>query len=194
MPLEIKGFDELKRALKDLPAVVAGPITEKALTEAAKPIHAAALAKVPVDTGFLKSRLSSRFVKGRDPASSFVSIGTSEADYQGKTFYAAFVEYGHFAGTRRDRIARSVARRLRSEARRARKTGGGLAPKGSAFRSWQEAFFSAEGQRAANAAGARRFVEPRPFLRPAFDENVAQARQIMEDVIARELEKIGGAK
>lgn len=91
--VELSGFDEFLADLERLPESLRTGVYEEALTAAAVPVVLQAKANAPVDTGQLRDAIDIQGLSvGR--ALSSVSIGTSDKDYTGQEFYAAFNEHG----------------------------------------------------------------------------------------------------
>ena len=89
--LEIRGGEELARALKSLPAKLEANVLRGALRAGARVIQEEAKAQVPVDDGRLRDsiRISGGLKRGR--ASAQVIAGGNK---KGQPWYAHLVEYG----------------------------------------------------------------------------------------------------
>lgn len=137
--IKLFGGKELEAALKGLDEKIAKSIARKAVKAGAEPILHAARSMVDIDTGKL---LESIVIKTgtRKGKSIFATVGTKAGDYKGQTFYGSFLEYGHYAGSRR-------------------------------------------------IGNARTWVPARPFLRPAFDQNVHKSTNIIQNTLANEIAK-----
>lgn len=92
--MKVTGTFALDRKLKALPTKVANGIKRKAARRAAKPVLEAARANMPVRTGALKKSLRIRSYKSRKKGIVGVRVVTSSKWFKGKTFYAAFLEFG----------------------------------------------------------------------------------------------------
>lgn len=127
--IQVSGGAELQAKLRKLDLALQKKIVRKALRKAWRPVLAATIAKVPVDTGALRAGIKLRALKARKgnfgvqvmlPRRDELDIDNSSPWY-----YPAILEYGH-----------------------------------------------------ENAA-------PRPFLRPAFDENRDRALNIFADEVSK---------
>lgn len=187
--VKVHGLKELQDALKQLPPNVEKRFVRTAVREAAMPILHAARSNAPRDTGLLVSSLKVTTGFSKRKGLMTARVGTREGDYRGDTFYGSFIEYGHWSGSRGGKanaIAKSVARDLRRQSRKA----GGLAASGTERRNKQEEFFRSEGMRKAMGVKVkpRTWVPPQPYLRPAFDENKGRAVDIFKRVLRERIE------
>ena len=98
--MTIKGGAELQRKLRQLEPKLSKQIFRKALRSGARIIRDEARRLVPVDSGLTKEAINVKAGKGGRKKIS-VNIAVGEGDYKGDTFYAAFLEYGHFSGSRK---------------------------------------------------------------------------------------------
>jgi HK97 gp10 family phage protein len=96
----LEGGAKLERKLKALDAKVSKKIVTKALRAGAKIILTAAKAAAPKQSGTLKKSLKVRAGKRKKGTVRFV-VQTATGDFKGETYYAAFLEYGHKAGSRK---------------------------------------------------------------------------------------------
>jgi HK97 gp10 family phage protein len=101
--IKLEGVAELHALLKGMDAKLAKKIYRTALREGAKEIQAEAVRNAPVDTGLtrdaIKVKARKRSRKNKGSVGVLVTVG--EGDYKGETFYASFVEFGHFQGSRK---------------------------------------------------------------------------------------------
>jgi HK97 gp10 family phage protein len=194
--IKVTGFKELDATLKTLDLQVQKTIVRDALKIAAEPTLHAARANAPRDKGLLVASLVLKSGFAAKKGTMTVRVEAKGGDYKGETFYASFVEYGHWTGARAqtaDAVAKGITRQLTKDSRAARSLGAGkgLAAKGTTFRARQEAFFRAEGQRRAQAVAAshtRKWVEPDAFMRPAFDANKLAAVEIFKVHVGKGIE------
>ena len=101
--MKLEGAKELDRALTRLGRKVGGKIGRKALRAGAKPILANAKSRAPKGKkGFIPPSLKLKAGK-RSRKKNYVNIviQTAKGWFKGKEFYAAFVEFGHFLGSRK---------------------------------------------------------------------------------------------
>jgi HK97 gp10 family phage protein len=98
--IRLEGGPELERKLAELDKKVAFKITSRALRAGAKVILKETKARAPKRSGLLRRRLKVRAGKRRKGSIRF-SVSTSDKDYSGDTFYAAFVALGHKVGSRK---------------------------------------------------------------------------------------------
>lgn len=98
--IRLEGAKELYRKLRDLPAKFARKILSKALRAGAKVVQAAAKKLAPKLSGLLRRSIKVRATKRKKGRVGFV-VGTSAGDYKGKSFYGAFLEWGHRLGSRK---------------------------------------------------------------------------------------------
>lgn len=105
--MKIKGLDETDKALKDLDVAVAKRIIRKGLRAGAKDVLNAARADAPQRSGAIKRNIK---IRGGGTKNGVVklNIGVGAKDFQGKTFYAGFVLYGHKVGSRKLGDARTA--------------------------------------------------------------------------------------
>lgn len=99
--MSLKGDKELIKTLRKLPDAVRRDVLVEALEAAAEPIADAARRKVDVDRGKLRASIKVRRSRARR-AGPRVAVTTSRerAWYAGETYYGAFIEFGHFVGSR----------------------------------------------------------------------------------------------
>jgi HK97 gp10 family phage protein len=96
----LEGGAALERKLKALDDKVSKKIVTKALRAGAKIILTAAKTAAPKRLGLLKKSLKVRAAKRKKGNIRFV-VQTAYGDFKGETFYSAFLEYGHLAGSRK---------------------------------------------------------------------------------------------
>ena len=98
---DIEGIKELIKTLDLLGADVRGEIMEKALWQAAEPIEAVAQALTPRHTGTLARNIKRKRTGKRRSMGAAVQVVAGDGWYKGVTFYGAFIEMGHFVGSRK---------------------------------------------------------------------------------------------
>jgi HK97 gp10 family phage protein len=98
--LRIEGLESMFRALAALPDKVKESLVGGVLSEAAKPIVAAAKAKVPVDTGELRASIHATTPRVRGGKIN-IQILPGAGFFHGDQYYAGFLEYGHYQGSRK---------------------------------------------------------------------------------------------
>ncbi|HUX02739.1 MAG TPA: HK97-gp10 family putative phage morphogenesis protein [Phycisphaerae bacterium] len=92
-------LQKVTEALKTVAEDVRNDILVEAIDEAAEPIWKEMVAKCPVKSGALfRSLEKKRRTRKGLPA---LTMGPKGGFFKGKTFYAAFVELGHLAGSRK---------------------------------------------------------------------------------------------
>lgn len=89
----LKGLPEVEKALLALDKKVGKKLLTQAMRAAMKPMKAAVQADVPVVSGDMKRAVRIKALP-RSRTSFGVSVQIGDKDFQGKTFYAAMVEYG----------------------------------------------------------------------------------------------------
>lgn len=107
--MKLEGAKELDRALTRLGKKAGGKIGRKALRAGAKPILANAKGRAPKgEKGFIPPSLKLKAGK-RSRKKDYINIviQTDKGWFKGKDFYAAFVEFGHFVGSRKLGSART---------------------------------------------------------------------------------------
>lgn len=105
LEVKLKGFEELQKALSELPDKIERNIVRAALRAAAKVTEAEAKRLVPVRTGKLRDsiRVSTRLVKG-SPKATITAGGRKK----GAPFYAHLVEFGAKAHFIKPKKAKSL--------------------------------------------------------------------------------------
>lgn len=98
--IRLEGAAELEKKLNALDRKVANTISKKAVRAGAKTVLAKAKQLVPKKSKLLSKSLKVRAGKRRKGTVRF-SVQTKDGFFQGETFYAAFVEFGHKAGSRK---------------------------------------------------------------------------------------------
>jgi HK97 gp10 family phage protein len=98
--LSIDGLQPLLKKLDALGPKLAGKIGRRALREGAKIFQQQAKANAPVKDGLLKGSIRVRAGKRSRTGISYL-VQTGEGFFKGETFYGAFVELGHKAGSRK---------------------------------------------------------------------------------------------
>ena len=160
--VKIEGLSELDRQLKKLTGAVEGKIVRAGLNAANRVIRDAAKNLAPVDDGDLKKsiRVSSRVDKRQGKITSKVVAGNKQV------YYAHFIEYGtanYYTGSGDSK---------RSEYKIQPEKRGALG-------------FGSVIVNSVSHPGVR----PRPFMRPAFDQNVAKALEEFGKTIRKRIEK-----
>lgn len=167
--VEVHGLRELREALiRKVPENMQGKVLQKALSAGTRPVLRTARQLVPVKTGVLKraihamrSKLNSNGIYEERIVR--VRHGKRQQKFNRDAFYWRFIEFGH-------RIA--SAGRLYDESRATTNLGA-----------------QRYGARLAGGhikgAFSTGFVQPRPFLRPAFDQNKRESL----DLIVKSLQK-----
>lgn len=97
--IEIKGMSEVLTSLKKLDDEVQNKTIKQGLKIGGKVILVAAQSEAPTLSGL--TRRSIKMTSSSRKGVSRVSVGLSSKDYTGDTFYAAFLLYGHKAGSRK---------------------------------------------------------------------------------------------
>lgn len=165
MNLTFTGGKELAAALRQLPAAIAQNVLEKSVVAGAEVVRASATMRCP--------RPTVRRRPGTLALADSIKITVTErarsfvtVNVGTKVKYAHLVEYGHQ-----------------------------IVPRGPNRAGSESAAMGRRAARASRAVGARGFVTPKPFLRPAFDENREQMIQAIGDVmrvgIEAEAKKLG---
>lgn len=98
--VELHGDVELIRKLNSLPGRVQRGAFRTAARKSGKILASEQKRRAPVESGQTKRAIKVRAIK-RTRTGVGVTVGTSQKDYTGDQFYAAFVEYGHKQGHRR---------------------------------------------------------------------------------------------
>lgn len=97
----VTGFWLLNRKLRRLAGKDGKKIIRRAAREAVKPVQAAAKQNAPDDTGALRKSIRVRSLKGsRHRVGARVTTSAYDNVFKGRTFYAAFIEFGWFPGKR----------------------------------------------------------------------------------------------
>lgn len=178
MQLTFTGGRELAHALRRLPRAIAQEVLEMAVVSGAGIIREAAAAKCPRPSvrrrpGTVRLADSIKVtVTEKAPSFVTVTVGT-------RVPYAHLVEYGHQVvprGPTRQRVSITTVRVSKRTGKQVVSTRLGLDPM---------ARLQLRGRRAAGSGG---FVAPRPFLRPAFEENRERVLQRIGEVIRKGLE------
>lgn len=178
MQLTFTGGRELAHALRRLPRAIAQEILETAVVSGAGILRESAAAKcsrpaIRRRPGTVRLADSIKVtVTEKSPSSVTVNVGT-------RVPYAHLVEYGHQIiprGPTRQRVSITTVRISKRTGKQVVSTRLGLDP--MARRQLHDR----------RATGASGFVAPRPFLRPAFDENKERMLQRIGQVITKGLE------
>ena len=152
--MTIQGLPELLRKLDALPDALERKIGKAAMKEAAEAIRDEVIISAPVETGLLRDSLKIQPMRARKGRVGFM-VDTEEGSYKGETFYAAFLEFGHHAKSRK------------SAGIKKGQIGG--------------------------STDARKYIPPKPFMRPAFDRTASVASQLAMDSIKEGIESIVSA-
>jgi HK97 gp10 family phage protein len=103
------GFERLNKKLKLLTGPQAKEAIRKASRLAAKPVADAIKQLAPVESGRLKRSIRVRSIRrSRVRIGSRVTTSKLDSVYQGKTFYAAFIEFGRKTGKRKSENRREI--------------------------------------------------------------------------------------
>src|SRR4051794_30652775 len=97
--MKIEGGKEIDEALGALEKKVARKYLRKALREGAKPILDQAKADAPELTGLLKKSIKISAGKMKNGVMKAI-VGLNKKWFTGRTYYAAWQEFGHFIGKR----------------------------------------------------------------------------------------------
>ena len=146
LDIKIQGVDELNKILAQLPPHIDKKIIVPGLKQAAKPLVAAIKSRVPVRTGTGQRSVGVITAPGIDPA---VLVGPRTGKgtkYDG--WYLRFIEYG------------TQPRKPRTLGKRALRRGGKQKSK-LKFNAGGQTFY----------VDTTKGLSPRPFVRPAFDQN-----------------------
>ena len=161
--VQIQGFAELDKFLKQFPAKIEGNIVRASLNAANKVIADEARLRAPVDDGDLRKsiRVSSRIFKRSGDIVSLVRAGNKKA------FYAKFIEYGtarYFTG---------------------KGTGSVKGPYVIRPKTKKSLFFLGQAVEQVVHEG----IKPRPFMRPAFDSKKDEAIQAFARKMKQRIDK-----
>lgn len=97
--VQIRGVEEIQRRLRELETRTAKKATRTALRAGAKIILDEARATAPVRTGLVRRAIKVKAGKSsKGMVSVLVQLGSKM--FAGKSFYGAFVNFGHFMGKR----------------------------------------------------------------------------------------------
>ena len=171
LTLKLEGFAEFARALRQLPKHISADIIESALFAGGHVIRNAAVGKAPHPEKRRRPKTvrladSIRFFpREKDAAHAIVDVGT-------RVRYAHLVEYGHQIvprGPTRQRVSITQVSKTGRVSTRL-----GVDP-------------SVRTDRRTRAPQG--FVAPRPFLRPAFDENRERVIRRVGQVLGQEIER-----
>ena len=96
----IEGFDELAAKLEALRSYSGEKVVKKAVNAGAKIITNEAKKRSPFLSGLTRSAIRTHVIPklGKNRFGYKTTIG--EGQYKGETFYASFLEFGHFRGKR----------------------------------------------------------------------------------------------
>jgi hypothetical protein len=207
--MDIVGMDALMRKMRGMNVAQIKQAMARALNAGAKIVHRRAESLAPRDTGLLRRTLKIHIVHHPNPMRMHALVQTAAVDYTGKAFYAGFIEYGHHAGKR----GKVAAKALREQAKKLRgeriaftrlanidvKLAEGRIAKAIARKerndrtAQMKAAEKALRERAKSAKHdaliGRKWIEPKPFMRPAFDQTRQQALARIQVVLAGEINK-----
>ncbi|XZE36547.1 HK97-gp10 family putative phage morphogenesis protein [Pirellulaceae bacterium SH501] len=181
----LTGSEELNRKLEELTSKQAKEAIRKAARPALQPTLAAARANAPKRSGRLQRSIKIRAIKrSRSRVGARVTTAKSDNQFSGRTFYAAFQEWGWKTGSRRGEL-NAVSRRIANQLRRESRAAKGLKKRGSDFRARQENYFASEGARRAarQKIAIRRQIPAKEFLRRAARSTKSQALKLYSDSI-----------
>lgn len=151
----LSGFDDVAKMFETLDTKLRNKILRPALRDGAKVIAAEARLLAPVKSGNLKKNIKVRAQKkiSKKGRIGFVATVGKFGFFKGNEFYAGFLEYGHRIGKRSAGV-----RRLQDAKRSGKKTQA------------QKDHLQAK----ADAIDPRKKVDPKPFMRPAFDSKKSE--------------------
>lgn len=164
--LAVLGMDLLLKKLNALPRLVKAELMDNALMAAANVIKDAAQSKVPVDTGRLRASID--VIRERAKRAEHrvtVKCWEGGGHYAGWQFYGAFWEYGFRRGKRTDKFL-LVKREVVYKGRK------------------KQLVKNAEWTGVDN----RPIVPARPFMRPAFDENIHRCVELISTELGSAIE------
>lgn len=121
--VKLVGAEKLEAKLKALGAKVAGKIGRTAFRAGAKIVLDKAKQLAPVQSGKLKRSLKVRAGKAKRKGQIRFVVQTAQGDFAGDTFYGAFLEFGHKAGSRKGVERRKVGEAKRQAGQRGRVKG-----------------------------------------------------------------------
>ncbi len=93
---ELSGLEETLKVLAALPGKLHDSIIKKAMKIGIQPMYEDALARAPVDTGFLRDHIRVQTRSSKAKGTITVRVNTSSGEYKGDDFYASFLEYGYW--------------------------------------------------------------------------------------------------
>lgn len=177
---ELLGVGRLLRRLNALEGKVQRKVVKKAAREAGRPMLAAARKNAPRRSGKLSKSIKLRTYRRKrtNIVGARITTGSKTGDFDGDTYYGAFVEYGHKIGKR----SRAVARHQRRQSRFRR-----LRPLRADATAWQHKRRAVVLRRAKRAAPTdnRGDVAPREFMKRAAAETKGQAARIFRDQLSK---------
>lgn len=89
--MKLLGEEEFRQLMKDLPERIYRKHMKAALERGGELLRQAVVNRAPVRTGLLRQSIKSKLAK----RGLGVLVGTEAGDFQGETFYGAFLEYGY---------------------------------------------------------------------------------------------------
>ncbi len=99
--VSVEGTEDFEAALKDLDDKLQLTILKKAMTAGAELVAEVARNSCPVETGTLRDSIQVKARQSTKKGSATAEVQVGKGWYKGQTFYGAFVEFGHLAGSRR---------------------------------------------------------------------------------------------
>jgi HK97 gp10 family phage protein len=96
---KISGVKEIDDKLQTLGKTIARKVLRHGMRAGAKPVAETARRIAPVKSGLTKQAIKVKAIR-KSRKTFGVAVQVGEGNYVGKTFYAAFVEFGHKTGKR----------------------------------------------------------------------------------------------
>jgi HK97 gp10 family phage protein len=96
---KIEGLDETRKALEELGPKAEKRVIRQGLRIGAKVVLEAARGEAPERSGVLKRNIKIRSGRG-SKGKIVLTVGVADKDFKGPTFYAGFVLFGSFVGSR----------------------------------------------------------------------------------------------
>lgn len=151
-------------------------------------------ARVPVQSGELQRAMKSEEPRiWPDGNGGSITVGTKDAAYKGKQFYASMVEYGHRIGKRgKFHADPNKAAKGPEDYRYTKRGARWIYGKSRGF------MYDIEGRRATipesalDAMKKERRVPPYPYMRPAQDAVAPRMMPVAREILAGLLGKLGG--
>lgn len=160
----ITGDAAADRALKEFATNAQRRIVRKATREGLRPVLTAAKANAPRKSGRLRKSIKLRAMKrSRTKVGARITTGTAGSDFQGKTYYGAFQEFGWRVGKRAKEVRRAQNFTLKRKVR-------------------------APGESLNTAIDNRRQIPGRKYMANAAETKRDQAQAIFRRVVQEEIE------